>query len=113
MKTAKKLKDLFKIAEGRQLTAQAVLNERIYAKDFKLSDELREQIANDVSDVLGGHASTKNAVFNSLNASRPPQHWGLNRILLDDYGRGPRWTYCAGQDYPAELNQIRNHLKKL
>ena len=41
-----------------------------------------------------------------------PQHWGLNRVLLEQYNdSAPRFNYCAGQDYTAETNTIRKALK--
>jgi len=38
------------------------------------------------------------------------QNWQLERLNVNVYTG--RVSYCAGQDYPAEISQIKNQLKK-
>jgi len=71
-----------------------------------------ELIAEDISNLIGGQSKTKeNVLRNLLNST--PQHWGLGRIFLKKYGDNePRFSYCAGQDYPAEIKLIRSYLAR-
>ena len=82
-----------------------------WSSKIKLTDELKEQICDQVSELLGGHHSTRVKVYNNL-MSNTPQHWGLDRILVEQYGKSPaKLKYCAGQHYSEELNTIRTFLK--
>lgn len=100
----------------QQITGQQLINRRVYLKgegwaNIEFTDELREQICNDIAETLGGRNATKQSIKNTLRYGTP-QHWGLSRILLSQYGNGtPRLKYCAGQDYRAETKAIRNYLK--
>lgn len=109
MRTIKTIKQAQKI-EQNQLNVQKLLNGRLYTSEgwqsFKISDELREEIAEKVSELLGGRKVTREAIYHTLKSERP-QHWGLSRIHI----KGERFSYCAGQDYPAELAAIRKALK--
>lgn len=101
---------------NQQATVQQLLNERMNVSGqgwvkIKLTDELKEQICDQVSELLGGHHSTRVKVYNNL-MSNTPQHWGLDRILVEQYGKSPaKLKYCAGQHYSEELNTIRTFLK--
>lgn len=102
-------------ATDMQISAQNLINGRMHTKDegwtdFEITSELREKFADEVSELYGGRIKTKSAVYSSLRYGRP-QHWGLGRTFLENYGNNPRFRYCAGQDYPYELNQIRTALK--
>lgn len=104
---------------GQQLTAQQLLNGRVYTKNkgwakVQLSEEFREQVITDIVDLLGGRGNTKANVYRALNSPHPPQHWTLERMLIEQYGKSaPRLSYCAGQDYPYEINQGRTYLKNI
>ena len=94
-----------------QITAQQVINKRLYInglgwQSVDFSDEFSGWFIDEVGDLLGGRAATRHSVKLSLKYCKP-QHWGLNRIFLEDRG----WVYCAGQDYTSELNTIRKALK--
>jgi hypothetical protein len=101
---------------GQQVTAQQLINRRIYINgcgwsDIELTNELNEQIAEQIAESLGGRSATKQSIKNVLRYSKP-QHWGLNRMLLNKYGNNNAYfSYCAGQDYSAETNAIRKALK--
>ena len=101
---------------GTQVTAQQLINRRIYInnegwQDIELTEEFNNHLADQIAETLGGHRATKESIKLNLMYARP-QHWGLNRVLLVQYGESaPRFTYCAGQDYTAETNTIRKALK--
>ena len=115
MKTFKTLEQI-KRFESQQVTIQDLLNGRMYLRnkgwsDVRLTDELKERICLETAGLLGGVYKTKKRVFNTLLNDKP-QHWGLDRIFIRQYKKEPAvLTYCAGQDYPTELNQIRTALK--
>ena len=108
--------DLLKFGGENQVTAQQVINQRLYNKvtswtDVIIDGELLSKMANEVSQLLGGRGVTREAVDRNLFFNKP-QHWGLERIVLEQYGDNPpRWAYIAGQDYTAEVRTIRNYLK--
>jgi len=109
------LLELFIAANGHQINAQEIINRRGHIngewQDFTVSDELSAEINDKIVELLGGHAKTMNAIRRALRYY--PQHWGLGRIFLESYGgENPRFRYCAGQDYPAELQTIRKYLTK-
>jgi hypothetical protein len=114
MKTFETLGEI-KAVESQEVTVQSLLNGRMCFKkqgwdDINLSPELREQICDEVVTILGGQEKTKERIYNLLMRSKP-QHWGLERIQVVDYGNGAELEYCAGQDETYELNQIRRELK--
>jgi len=115
MKTFNTYQELIE-ATGNQLTAQQVINKRVYIKAdnwqaVEFTPEFMDHFNKDILNVIGGHQQTRARLRSVLEYSKP-QHWALSRIFLNDYGTGPRWGYCAGQDYTAELQQLRNALKK-
>ena len=96
-----------------QITAQGVLNGRLYGsfagesacwQSVIFSPDFREKVINDLCGLYGGRK--KERVKYSLSRSSPPQHWALSRTFYDN----ERWSYCAGQDYPSELNDLRKYL---
>ena len=107
--------ELLQATEGHQLTAQEIVNERTYLKgegwaNISLSDELRREILTLVSETLGGQHKTRQRIFSNMYYGRP-QHWGLSRVFFRVYNGKVMCSYCAGQDYPSELNTIRAALK--
>lgn len=115
MKTFNTYQELIE-ATGNQLTAQQVINKRVYIKAdnwqaVEFTPEFMDHFNKDILNVIGGHQQTRARLRSVLEYSKP-QHWALARIILNDYGQGARFTYCAGQDHPAELQQLRNYLKK-
>ena len=116
MKTIKftTIQQIYEATKGSQLTGQQLINRRANIngewQDFEVSEELSEEINNKIVEVLGGQQRTKRTIKNVLNYSKP-QHWGLNRIHIEKYGNSPiKFSYCAGQDYPGELQTIRKYL---
>jgi hypothetical protein len=116
MKTFKTLDQALKAVDN-QLTIQDLLNNRIYLKgkgwtNVKLTDELKEQIIDKVTEILGGWHSTRSTVRKSLQY-REPQHWTLRRMFVNNYGNGAKISYCAGQCYTTELAEGRKYIKNL
>jgi len=108
------LKGLYKVTN--QVSVQEILNGRINHTvkgwiDIRLTPDLRTNIIEMTVDVLGGHSKFKH-ILNWALSNEKPQHWGLNRMHLTEYKGKYGISYCAGQDYPAELTQIRNFLRK-
>lgn len=99
-----------------ELTAQQLINKRVYLKgegwsDIELTTELKDYICSEIVEILGGRQTTKQSIKNTLLYSTP-QHWGLDRIHVDRYNDGfININYCAGQDYPIEIKTIRKFLK--
>lgn len=114
MKTYNTLDEIFKDARTHQVTAQELLNGRTHVNGewqaIALSNSLRKQICECLSEMFGGRKGTKQRVYTTLMYSRP-QHWGLARAVISDYGKGARLEYMAGQDQPWENKEIRNALK--
>jgi hypothetical protein len=116
MKKFTTLQELFEATKGSQLSAQQLINRRAFINgewsDFEVSDELSDEITEKILEVLGGQSRTRINMRYTLRRATP-QHWGLARIFIEKYGDSSiRFSYCAGQDYPAELQQIRKFLNK-
>lgn len=115
MKTYNSLQDIFNDAGTHQVTAQELLNGRSHVcgkwQEIKLTDELRREICHTLSEMYGGRTATKQRVFRNLMHERR-QHWGLQRTVIFDYGKGAHLTYIAGQDQVWENNEIRKALKQ-
>lgn len=102
----------------QQLTIQDLLNQRIYLKDGRgwsnvvITRELRNSIAENISERLGGRGNTKEVIKRALQRQHPPQHWGLARFTVEKYGDSkPRIGYIAGQDSTWEYAEMRKYLK--
>lgn len=111
------INQLAAFAKAHQLTAQQVINGRIYIDgqgwtSVEFTDELADKLKSMIVDALGGQTRTQVRIANVLRCDKP-QHWGLSRLFLEQYqDNAPRFHYCAGQDYPAELRTIRQFLSK-
>jgi len=110
------LEKALKVAGG-QITAQQLLNERMYLKTtgwskIQLSTDFRDELINTITfEIVGGRAHTKERVYNRLKFENP-QHWALDRIFVSKYKNNPaRLYYCAGQDATYEIKQLREYLK--
>jgi hypothetical protein len=110
------LEEIYSATQGHQVTAQELLNGRTQINGvwgpIELTEELRKEICTKLSDIFGGRAQTKTRVFNTLLRERR-QNWGLSRVFLEKYPRhniGAHLHYCAGQDMPSEIRQIRKEL---
>lgn len=106
------LRELLQNAKS-QVTAQDLLNGNIYTSEgwtkFELED--KTELFSLIAETLGGHKKTKD--FIKWNLYKKPQHWGLSRIFFNLRNDKICCTYCAGQDYQAETQLIRNYIKNL
>ena len=107
---------------GTQVTAQGLLNGKMYIKDkghsdITLTEAFRRTLIERIVSLLGGHDKTKRRVKSVLTYGSF-QHWGLDRFHVDkinyikDEPAKYELNYCAGQDYPEEINNIRKELAK-
>jgi len=119
LRTLKTLDQLAKLQKKTkvQITVQQVINSRVYLDNglgwskVIVSDELKEEIAESVSQLFGGRYTTRAAMKRTLLNERP-QHWGLERIFVAKYGKNAaRLSYCVGQDGQTEATILRNALK--
>ena len=99
-----------------QLTAQKILNGRAYGpnrwEDFQIDSELRVKISLDLTNVIGGRK--QNLINARLYYANTLSHWALDRLILNKRSDNTYyWTYCAGQDYPRELGELRRYLHSL
>jgi hypothetical protein len=74
---------------------------------IKTNNLLTDDIINDVCDLLGGQTKTKDRMFYTILRGGFSK-WYLERIAYS-FSR-KRFEYCAGQDYTAELREIRKDL---
>ena len=112
------LQEIYDLAGSHQITGQELFNQRTYIDGkgwtaIKLTYEFKQWLANEIAIRLGGRYNTINDVRRALMGVHPPQHWGLQRFLVADYGKGAYISYCAGQDQTWESNQIRKYLRKV
>ena len=93
-----------------QLNASEVINKRYHNKltgwsKLNLSDTEQEKFIRKLVDAIGGRKKTY--LIRLFTYSRP-NHWALRRFFISP--SDGRITYCAGQDYIAELNELRRYL---
>ena len=122
MKTLNSLNQAFLLsANNAQINAETILNGNLYTskgwEKFNVSDQLLNSTALLVAETLGGRQATKNRVERSLSYGNV-SHWGLRRLIFekrknqnDKRKHTISLSYCAGQDYGSELNEIRTQLK--
>jgi len=112
--TINSLEKAFKVS-ATQVTAQQLLNGRMCLKttgwtNVHLTDEFKNELINQLIDIIGGHSHTRDIIRVTLKHEKP-QHWALKRMLLEKYGKKPKISYCAGQDYVSEIKHLRDSLK--
>lgn len=117
MKTIKNYKQLKKLSVTHQVTAQEIINSRLYITEtgwttVMFPPEFMKQFADEVSFLLGGREKTKRDVRRTILFSKP-QHWGLSRVILSEYDGNIGWEYIPGQDGTWEKNRIRTYLKNI
>jgi hypothetical protein len=92
---------------NRQITLSNVKSGRAHTDywtnwEYQLSNEEINQIA----EMLGGFHRTRAIVRRRLaSLSTLPGQWFFDRIVWCKHTN--KWSYVAGQDYPAELATIR------
>jgi hypothetical protein len=116
METTTKQNELLDLAsKGYDVTLQNIKSKRIRDIEHGWKDwnyELTDTDINQISTLLGGQYRTQNIVANKLRyLNELPSNWCFDRIHFCKHSK--RWAYCAGQDYPSELNTIRAWFRNL
>lgn len=78
-------------------------------REIDVDKEFYDDSIHKIADLLGGKPSIREKIIHNL-ITRPYNHWSNNRIMYDP--KDDRWSYCAGQDYTAEITEIRKYLSK-
>jgi hypothetical protein len=109
------LLDLIKDTNNQQLTAQNIINERVYFNSIgwgnvELTHEVKEGAVNMIVSVIGGQLKSQ-IHFKNLMMNRKPQHWGFERIVFEIRIRDEKETvvcsYIPGQSEESELQMMR------
>lgn len=87
---------------------RAHLNEKGWT-DIAIDQSFFDKSIDDVVDLIGGRGNTKEEIKFKLR-NQPVSAWFTNRFIFSPYNI---WVYVAGQDYVAEMSEIRKYLKKL
>ena len=108
------LAEVHKAVDDKFPPVQGILNGRLYINNewasFTITDELRAEIADKVSNHLGGRKKTRERIAWRIRNERF-QHWGLGRFCLANYGSGVILEYTVGQwGQVIEFQQIRKEL---
>lgn len=92
------------VKSGRMRTNAEIWHDWYY----NLTDSDIQQI----TDVLGGRQRTRDIIGRRLRSlSSMPSKWFLDRIHFCKHSN--KWRYCAGQDHPGELAEIRRYFLSL
>jgi hypothetical protein len=100
------------------LNLNSVIRQHAAHKDRRYSEPVELTLTKmDIAiilGILGGHKKTKYAIACNLEHPYRIKACGiLDRLMFDISDTFPEghWHYCAGQDYPAEINTVRGLLK--
>lgn len=99
---------------GGQLNVEQALCGRFYHKKHnwvKIPLSLAENhyLLEIAADTIGGR--NRSGITRGLR--RTTGHWALRRLIFRQTDGKITCSYCAGQDYTAELNELRKHLYSL
>lgn len=78
-------------------------------ENIKIDPEFKEKAIDEIVELLGGRQATKDRIRFVIK-NTPVHAWFASRIYFN--ASRQRWEYIAGQDYPREITEIRNQLKK-
>ncbi|WP_294203083.1 hypothetical protein [uncultured Chryseobacterium sp.] len=78
-------------------------------QDIQIDEAFYNKSIGEIVALIGGRPETAAKVKFKLR-NEPFHHWSASRFVWEESLQ--RWAYIAGQDYPAEITQIRNFLKK-
>ena len=78
-------------------------------QNIKIDEDFKNESISQIVNLLGGIKATKEKIKFVIK-NTPVSSWFASRIVFEPLIN--KWTYIAGQDYPAELQEIRNQLKK-
>jgi len=97
-----------------QFTLENLTTERAYLiglgwNDIKIDEDFKKESVSQIVELLGGRQATKDRIKFVIR-NTPVSSWFAQRIIFEPLRN--KWVYIAGQDYPSELQEIRNQLKK-
>lgn len=110
------------IENSRQVSLYTICSERYYDNqkgwsNFVGTERLFEEVADLVIDCVGGQSNTKEQIRRNIerypSALIRKNSWMTERIIftISKHDSSIRCQYVAGQDYSAEIKEVRKHLK--
>lgn len=78
-------------------------------ENIKIDEDFKKESVSQIVELLGGRQATKDRIKFVIR-NTPIHNWFAQRIVFEPLRN--KWVYIAGQDYPSELQEIRNTLKK-
>lgn len=105
--------ELKQFLTDNQTSIYNVLNNRAHVKGIghtavKFSEELKGEIFRATVETIGGRNALKVRRF--LNNGRHLKHFALERLFVECREGKISVNYCAGQDYPGELQDLRRYI---
>ena len=93
-------------ALDKNITFGNIMSKRFYHKDKGWTNlTIHEFDMSGLLDVIGGTLDYRRLIMDYIRYGRD---YGIfNRLIFN----GKKWSYCAGQDYVAEMNTIRKILR--
>jgi hypothetical protein len=117
MRNYKHLTSLIKATSHKRITLNNLISGRAYFEKGgweKFTYELNEKDIDSIKGILGGRKDTPQRIDSALRyrLGNIAQCGILDRLYVRKAkGKNVYWSYCAGQDYTAELKTVRDHLK--
>ena len=111
-----KIEQIIKRADYQINMQDLLINGRYHDKidgwsNCTFTDELKEQLLDLTLTTIGGWKSKREQLKRALSYEKP-QHWALSRLVIEERRNQIVMIYIAGQDYPAELSELRRYLKR-
>jgi len=112
MRTKRNYKSIESLKDKTQsdVNLYNLISKRVYLKTdgwVTTNNILTDELIDKVCDLLGGQHKTRERISIVLK-NQTFSKWYLERIMYNF--KRKCFTYCAGQDYPAELQEIRKDL---
>jgi glutathionyl-hydroquinone reductase len=104
--------ELKELIQDNQTSIYNVLNNRAYVKGIghttvMFSKEIKDILLKLTVEVIGGNKSTSVRRFLANGQYR---HYTLERMFIECYDNIISVNYCAGQDYRAEMQDLRRFI---
>lgn len=76
-------------------------------EEIEIEENFYNNSIDEIVSLIGGHAKTMQKIRFRLRQG-PLNHWSAKNFIWSQ--KRKCWTYCAGQDHPEEIRQIRKYL---